>query len=110
MGINVYFLTKNYMPNHANIVAGKIVAIKKYQRHCAVVCYTDNPKSFAYINMGLHNTKRAELERRSPIVERLLTRLYRGKVPTLLTFNTIANMTPTMLECEYTTSAPLLVY
>lgn len=27
MGINVYFLTKNYMPNHANIVAGKIVAI-----------------------------------------------------------------------------------
>lgn len=110
MGINIYFLTKNYMPNHANIVAGKIASVKKFQRHYAVVCYTDNHKSFAYINMGPHNTKRAEVDRRSPLMERLLTRLYRGKTPTLLTFNTVANVTPTMLECEFTSVSPLLVY
>lgn len=100
MGINVYFLTKNYMPMFTNICAGEVVRIETYQRHCAVVCFTANERSFAYVNMGVHNTKRAEIDRRSPLVERMLTRLYKGNPPTLLTFNTIANMNPTMLECE----------
>lgn len=102
MGINIYFLTKDHLPNATKLITGKVVRIGCLGRHTAIVCFTDNPRSFAYVNMSIHNAKWAELNRRSPLLENLLKRVYRGNPPPMLAFNTIANMIPTMLECEIT--------